>query len=128
MSEMHDLGAYRAVVQGVQEFMETRLREKEENGTMEQVTHETRGRGRSKKPSTKAVTIRMPTDVLEQVDAYIAQLAARIPGFTMERSTGIVLMLKEFLAMKASDAAQHEQSAPAQPTTHQRTRNTAPVG
>ena len=58
-------------------------------------------RGRPRQAPTVAVSVRMTTDLLDRVDAYIDTLAARIPGLRLERSRGICLMLERLLELEA---------------------------
>jgi hypothetical protein len=59
-------------------------------------------RGRPRQAPTVAVSVRMTTELLDRVDAYIDTLAARIPGLRLERSRGICLMLERLLELEAS--------------------------
>lgn len=59
-------------------------------------------RGRPRQVPTVAVSVRMTTDLLDRVDAYIDTLAARIPGLRLERSRGICLMLERLLELETS--------------------------
>ena len=61
-------------------------------------------RGRPRQAPTVAVSVRMTTDLLDRVDAYIDTLAARIPGLRLERSRGICLMLERLLELEAGIA------------------------
>ena len=58
-------------------------------------------RGRPRQAPTVAVSVRMTTDLLDRVDAYIDTLAARIPGLRLERSRGICLMLERLFELEA---------------------------
>jgi hypothetical protein len=72
-------------------------------------------RGRPRQAPTVAVSVRMTTDLLDRVDAYIDTLAARIPGLRLERSRGICLMLERLLELEAGIS--QPQPAQVSPTT-----------
>jgi len=71
-------------------------------------------RGRPRQAPTVAVSVRMTTDLLDRVDAYIDTLAARIPGLRLERSRGICLMLERLFELEAR-ASQSRPTPPIQP-------------